>query len=366
MNAATGGYGSATDAVTWTDVATAVDAVESGEADGIGFVFTDEDPLVGVDLDDCRDPETGAVEEDATDIIERLDSYTEVSPSGTGFHVLVEGGLPEGRNRRGSVECYETARFFTVTGDHVSGTPTRIARRQDALRGIHREYVQPDDESALTDDVATAPADSAGDAAPSSEVDLGDEELVEKAMGASNGEKFERLWNGRLGGYDSQSEADMAFCCLLAFWTGGDQAQMDRLFRESGLLREKWDEVHYADGSTYGEKTIERAIQRTSEFYEPEGGQTAGDVEEDGQSATSRDDRGEAYLAEKNRVLGDRVETLEARLEEKDDRIAELETMVERLKSERDAAQAELDRETESGGSESSMWGRTKNWFDSE
>ncbi|MBP2252595.1 primase-polymerase (primpol)-like protein [Halarchaeum solikamskense] len=366
VNAATGGYGSATDAITWTDVATAVDAVESGEADGIGFVFTDEDPLVGVDLDDCRDPETGAVEEDATDIIERLDSYTEVSPSGTGFHVLVEGELPEGRNRRGSVECYETARFFTVTGDHVSGTPTRIARRQDALQGIHREYVQPDDESALTDDVATAPADSAGDAAPSSEVDLGDEELVEKAMAASNGEKFERLWNGRLGGYDSQSEADMAFCCLLAFWTGGDQAQMDRLFRESGLLREKWDEVHYADGSTYGEKTIERAVQRTSEFYEPEGGETAGDVEEDGQSATSRDDRGEAYLAEKNRVLGDRVETLEARLEEKDDRIAELETMVERLKSERDAAQAELDRETESGGSESSMWGRTKNWFDSE
>jgi len=60
----------------------------------------------------------------------------------------------------------------------------------------------------------------------------------------------------------------MALCCLLAFWTGGDRTQMDHLFRQSGLLREKWDEVHYADGSTYGEKTIERAIATTSEFYD--------------------------------------------------------------------------------------------------
>jgi len=61
----------------------------------------------------------------------------------------------------------------------------------------------------------------------------------------------------------------MALCCLLAFWTGGDRTQMKQLFRQSGLLREKWDEVHYADGSTYG-KTIERAIATTSEFYDPD------------------------------------------------------------------------------------------------
>ncbi|GGL36084.1 hypothetical protein GCM10009037_19520 [Halarchaeum grantii] len=367
VNAETGGFGSATDAVTWTDATTAVDAVESGEADGVGFVFTDDDPLVGVDLDDCRDPETGAVEEDARDIVERLDSYTEVSPSGTGFHVLVEGELPEGRNRRGSVECYETARFFTVTGDHVDATPTRIARRQDALRGIHREYVQPGDEDGATDDVAAAPVESSGDATPMSDVDLEDEELLEKAMAASNGGKFKRLWNGRFGGYDSQSEADMAFCCLLAFWTGGDQAQMDRLFRESGLLREKWDEVHYADGSAYGEKTIERAVQQTSEFYDPGTSQTADDVEADGQGAASRADRGEAYLREKNRVLADRVETLEATLEEKNDRIEELEATVERLKSELDAVEPETDTGTERGDeSESSVWGRTKGWFESD
>ncbi|QLC35529.1 hypothetical protein EFA46_014915 (plasmid) [Halarchaeum sp. CBA1220] len=365
VNPETGGFGSATDAITWTDAETAVAAVELGDADGVGFVFSEEDPLVGVDLDDCRDPESGAVDDVAADIIERLDSYTEVSPSGTGFHVLVEGDLPDGRNRRGSVECYETARFFTVTGDHVEGTPERIARRQDALRGIHQDYVQPDE--GTTDDTDVG-ASTTADAAPG-DVGLEDEELVEKAMNASNGAKFERLWNGRLGGYDSQSEADMAFCCLLAFWTGGDQTQMDRLFRESGLLREKWDEVHYADGSTYGEKTIERAVQQTSEFYDPEMSQTADDVEADGQSATSRADRGEVYLAEKNRVLADRVETLEAMLEEKEDRIAELEATVERLERELDTggAEPETDTETERGDeSESSVWGRTKGWFDSD
>jgi len=67
----------------------------------------------------------------------------------------------------------------------------------------------------------------------------------------------------------------MALCCLLAFWTGGDHQQIDRLFRQSGLLRDKWDEVHYADGSTYGEKTIERAVASISEFYDPDTRETA-------------------------------------------------------------------------------------------
>ncbi len=73
-------------------------------------------------------------------------------------------------------------------------------------------------------------------------------------------------------GYESQSEADMALCCLLAFLTGGDRARMDELFRRSGLIRERWDEVHYAKGPTYGQKTSERAISSTSKFYEPESG----------------------------------------------------------------------------------------------
>ena len=374
----TGGFGSATDSGTWADVETAMAAVEDGTADGVGFVFADEDPLVGVDLDDCRDPERGSVDEAAQDIIERLDSYTEVSPSGTGFHVLVKGDLPEGRNRRGSVECYDTARFFTVTGNHISSTPKRIARRQDALRDIHHDYVQDADSGSGTDD--TESADGSSDGTAPDDVNLADEELLEKAIGASNGGKFERLWNGQTVGYESQSEADMALCCLLAFWTGGDQTQMDQLFRQSGLLREKWDEVHYADGSTYGEMTIERAIANTSEFYDPDSGDESTQSRASSGTSTTdagRDesDRSHAYLTEKSRLLTDRVDELEATLEQKDERIDTLEAEIERLTEELAGRDQETDLTHEAHAVDAgadddesettSVWGRTKRLFGS-
>jgi len=352
-----GGFASATESETWASFETALDYTETEHADGVGFVFTDDDPIVGVDLDDCRDPETGDVDDAALDIIERLDSYTEVSPSGTGYHVLITGELPDGRNRRGSVELYDTARFFTVTGDHVDRTPTRVARRQDALTAIHREYVQDTERDTASE---SEQRESADDESPTTgaadvDVDLDDEDLLEKARNASNGEKFERLWNGNTVGYDSQSEADMALCCLLAFWTGGDRTQMEQLFRQSGLHREKWDEVHYADGSTYGEKTIERAIATTSEFYDPDAGDDAADPHGTPDSVTagrtSDDaDRSRAYLAEKNRLLSERVDELEATLEQKTERIETLEAEVERLTDELEAR----DRGTEQSHEEDS------------
>lgn len=101
---------------------------------------------------------------------------------------------------------------------------------------------------------------------------ISDAGIIGEAKNAKNGAKFERLWSGSTAGYESQSEAELALCCLLAFWTSNDTERMDRLFRESGLYREKWDEVHYADGSTYGEKTIANAVQVLSETYEQDAG----------------------------------------------------------------------------------------------
>ena len=335
-----GGFASSTESETWASFEAALEYTETEHADGVGFVFTDDDPIVGVDLDDCRDPETDDVDDAALDIIERLDSYTEVSPSGTGYHVLITGELPDGRNRRGSVELYDTARFFTVTGNHVDRTPTRVTRRQDALRAIHREYVDTErDTASESEQRGGADDESPTTGAADVDVDLEDEELLEKARNASNGEKFERLWNGNTVGYDSQSEADMALCCLLAFWTGGDRTQMDHLFRQSGLLREKWDEVHYADGSTYGEKTIERAIATTSEFYDPDAGDDTADETPGGSSpdvGAADSERSRAYLAEKNRLLSERVDELEATLAEKTERIDALEAKIERLTDELD------------------------------
>ncbi|WP_117595436.1 phage NrS-1 polymerase family protein [Haloprofundus halophilus] len=361
-----GSFASSTDPETWADFQTACEYLEHGRADGIGFVFTEEDPIVGVDLDDCRDPETGDTDGDAQDIITRLDSYTEISPSGTGYHVLIQGALPEGRNRRGKIECYDTARFFTVTGDRVTGTPTKVATRQDALEAIHREYIAEETPTQATNrsmDVTRRDEST-------SSTSLDDDTLLEKAKNASNGAKFDRLWNGNTSGYDSNSEADMALCCLLAFWSGGDKTQMDQLFRRSGLTREKWDEVHYADGSTYGEKTIERAIQTTSEFYTPSQKETTKSVSEPSESPKASEDRSDAYVSEKNRLLAERVGTLETRIKRKDKRIEWLEAEVQRLESElsdddtESVSKAESQHVSNDGEPGSaSLWRRTKRLF---
>jgi primase-polymerase (primpol)-like protein len=105
----TGDFASTTDATTWGTFKTALDRARRANVDGIGFVFTEGDPFVGVDLDDCRDAETGALDQTAIEVITRLHSYTEVSPSGTGLHIIARGTLPEGPRRRGTSRCTRRA-----------------------------------------------------------------------------------------------------------------------------------------------------------------------------------------------------------------------------------------------------------------
>ncbi|WEL30160.1 phage NrS-1 polymerase family protein [Haloferax volcanii] len=264
-----GGYASATDAVTWTTFDEALAYARGGAADGVGFVFSTEDPYVGVDLDKCRTRETGETEAWATEIIDQLASYTEISPSGTGYHIIVRGSLPPGGNRTGNLELYEHARFFTMTGDHVDETPTTVADRTDELTAIHGAYFETQHTQSGTQTSNTPNITTTSSTVDTPGNDLTDEDVVERASNAANGPKFSRLWKGDTSAYDSHSEADMALCSILAFWTGGDTAQIDRLLRDSGLYRKKWDETHFADGSTYGEKTIERSVSGTSDFYDP-------------------------------------------------------------------------------------------------
>lgn len=265
-------FASTTDPDTWRDFQTAREAVTSTPVDGLGFVFTVDDPIIGVDLDDCRDPDAGEPAAWASQIITQLDSYTEVSPSGTGYHILITGTLPEGRNRSDGLEVYDRSRFFTVTGDHVANTPSTVAERTAAIDTLHAAELaeeSPDTADETSVEATSAdlsPADTPTTTGPAV---LADDELLDRARNAANGEKFSRLWRGDTSGYESHSEADMALCRLLAFWTGCDRTRIDRLFRQSGLGRDKWDDVHYADGSTYGDKTIERAVARTDDVYTP-------------------------------------------------------------------------------------------------
>jgi putative DNA primase/helicase len=265
VDPSTGGYASASDPDTWTsfDRARAYHADADTDTDGVGFVFRADDTVAGVDLDKCRDPDSGRPDDTARDVIGRLDSYTEVSPSGTGYHVYVFGFIPDGGNRRDGVEMYDDARFFTVTGDHVDGTPATVEQRADALRAVHADYVADDD----GDDSGAGDRD-----ADDIDGDLDDDALVSKAMDAENGDKFRRLWNGDTSGYPSHSEADLALCSTLAFWTGGDRARMDRLFRRSGLCRPKWTERE-----DYRRRTIDTALDGVSDIYDPDR-ENGGDV----------------------------------------------------------------------------------------
>ena len=116
LSPATGRRASSTDRDTWDTFAEAWSYARSRRLPGIGFVFSPDDPYAGVDLDKCRDPESGEVADWAREIVALLDSYTEISPSGTGLKVIVRGALPPGRRREGAIEMYDRGRFFTLTG----------------------------------------------------------------------------------------------------------------------------------------------------------------------------------------------------------------------------------------------------------
>jgi Protein of unknown function (DUF3987) len=239
---------SVTDPETWASFDDTVDSYSLGGFDGIGYVLAVDDPIAGVDLDKCRDPQTGVIEAWACRIVERLRSYTEISPSGRGLRIFAFGYLPDGGRKKGPVEMYDDGRFLTVTGHHLAGTPPSLEVRLDELHAVHAELFPP------------PPPPSAP-----RELALTDHDVLALAFGASNGAKVRALWRGDTTGYASPSEADAALAAHLAFWCGRDVTQMDRMFRASGLMRKKWDERRGT--STYGADTLAYAVAKTTKTY---------------------------------------------------------------------------------------------------
>jgi len=262
------------EAETWSTFEQATNSLARTEDyDGIGFVFTAEDPYVGVDLDKCRDGKTGHVQPLAQEIVNGLASYTEVSQSGRGLHVLVKGKLP-GKGKRkvvegvGGVEIYDTGRYFAMTGIRHPGTPDTINERGLEVEKLYLEICggTPVTESVKpppTENQKVDPSFLTFEAArsPHSSVTRNDEEILKQERSANDGAKFTALFDrGDLSGYDDDhSRADLALCSLLAFWTGNDSGRIDSLFRQSKLYRAKWDERR--PGGTYGSMTIEKALE---------------------------------------------------------------------------------------------------------
>ena len=257
--------------------------------DGIGFEFAGG--IFGVDLDHVITQD--GVDAAAQDIIETLDSYTEYSPSGAGVHILCKGTIPTGERKAGSAEMYSQGRFFTVTGK-AFGPVKQLAERTAQAAAVHAKYFKKGDQDQGEQD---PPAGQ--QAAPSPVVAVGqpldwdaainqrgqgraDDEVLQRAFNSRNGERIRALYAGDITAHNgadrSHSAADLALCSELAYWTNGDAAQIDRMFRQSRLTRPKWDEVHKRDDNgnafTYGQLTIAAAL-KDFQPYIPRSGSTA-------------------------------------------------------------------------------------------
>jgi len=252
-NPRSGRSASTTDPTTWSPFSTALAAYGRGEYDGIGYVFSAGDPYAGVDLDGCRHPETGELAPWAEEIVRRLGSYTEVSPSKTGVKIFVRGTVPGPRRRTGAIEMYSQGRYFATTGLGLTDTPPGVEERQDQLDQLYQETFS----TSEPEPPADAPRQTTR--SPVWAV-LSDADIIERAGGAKNGAKFTQLQGGDDTGYTSTSDADLAYCSILRFWTQ-DAAQIERIWRQSGRDRKKLDRNDYV------ERTIRTALAATGDVW---------------------------------------------------------------------------------------------------
>lgn len=228
--------------------------------DGIGFLVGAD--ISFLDLDNCF-TESGLLKPWAEDIANYFGGcYMEKSPSGNGLRIAFVGFKYDKKryyinNQQLGLEVYisgSSNRYVTLTGNvYRQGD---VLEKAAALQGILDKYMK---RKTLMREPVVVEGHSY----------LSNDSVIEKATTSVNGEKFKALWQGDTSAYPSQSEADLALCSLLAFWCGGEIEQIDELFRESGLMREKWDRTQ--SGSTYGMLTIKKALSGMSDFYTPYG-----------------------------------------------------------------------------------------------
>lgn len=311
-------YAKSNDKSTWGTYSEAVDyhARDDTDTEGVGFMLDGEGVVVGVDLDGCRHPDTGELEPWAEDIVDELDTYTEVSPSGTGLRLFVVGLLPDGRNKRkqertldlpewveenknAEVEVYDRTRYMTYTGEHVDGTPTEAKPRNDTLRRVHEEYVA---------DSTDESGRSRGESASGGSVDLSgvdgdgaDSDTDSASFTNEFGQSLAQIreWSEKLDdvlthlepGYplpnddDSPSGYDQSAASMLYWWrfSDSDIARIIRRFRPREKLKR----------DDYLERTISKA--KGGDQCDPPRSVNTDDIDEPEQAAAVLDAKLQRY-----------------------------------------------------------------------
>ena len=257
----------ANDPATWASFEVVAKAYRANSRCWAGVGFMLSPPFVGIDLDgvlradgSLRPWPRELLEQfarpgdglDPREIINRLNTYGEISPSGRGVKLYCLAAMPGERHRIGNksagLEIYDRARFFTVTGWHFEGTPAEVAECSEALKAIYDAIFGPSARSNGTPQPTRGHAPTDG-------------EVWAAIARSKNADRVLALAAGDTGGYASPSEADLALASLLSFWTT-DRAQIERMMRGTGLARPKWARPDYL------ERTIARALEIVTEHYD--------------------------------------------------------------------------------------------------
>lgn len=238
-NPRTGEKAKSTDPDTWSSYE---EVCQAKGYHGIGYVFNG-DGIFGIDIDHCID-ENNKITKEVKDLIIHLGSYTEKSPSGQGIHIL---GLYKGTDmqgkRKGSYEMYFTGRYFTMTG--------RALQFSDELRDLTPEVEY------LKEHYFNQKEEGKEEKRKTIFAPMQDKELLEKIFHWRNGDLLKAIYEGENPKFDGDRSAnDFFFIKAVNFANGNNLAQTDRIFRGSGRMRAKWDEKHYSNGDTYGQRLL--------------------------------------------------------------------------------------------------------------
>ena len=253
IDANTGGPGSSTNSSTWGSF----DAASRRSPAGAAFVLTPDDQYFALDIDGCVNADTGEISPDAQKIVDRFPIYWEISYSSTGLRGIGRGVLPKTGCKKGNIEVYDQGRYVVMTGHTLPGHET--------IRNCQRELV------AWHAEVWPIETQQPTRAQPTwSGAGMTNEQILEKAFRARNGEKIRRLYRGDTSDYPPSqsdpgfsSEADQALVNLLCPYTPNDD-QLTDLWRSSGLYRKKLDRNDYV------ERTIAQARKDQSWSWSPE------------------------------------------------------------------------------------------------
>lgn len=232
---------------------------------GIGFVFTNTNDLIGIDVDNCI--KNGQLNEFHKALIMGLKSYSEFSPSGNGFHVIIKGKLdPSWGNKANDkvngigYEIYEQERFFTFTANPIINDYKIINTvGENELKDVYEKYFNVFKTSDIDNKNNVISISTSRNSNSQT-----NQEFIE--LGLKKDRPFKTMYEGQRQS-DDESSNDYALCCKLAFWSNHDPDLMLQVLLESPYFKSKTDSQQSKwlerRNDQYANATIMKAIQTT-------------------------------------------------------------------------------------------------------